>query len=203
MKKILKRAAWVILILLVFGFLGFLYFIPPFTLAPREDFIKPEQGVVPSLAGVSNPAQRMIAERGKYLVLTIGCSGCHTPGGDKGPKYDTEYLAGGTKFTDPSYGTSVSRNLTPDPTTGLARRSDAQVQRTLRSGVFAETGRVFNPLFMPWPAFSHMTAEDRYAVMAYLRHLHPVKHGIPAFDTSSIAPTFCFYGLDYGIHDAR
>lgn len=203
MKKTLKRIAWVILGLAIAAFLGFLYFIPPFTLAPPDSFIQPEQVNVPSLDKVSNPAERAIAERGKYIVMTIGCSGCHTPGGDKGPKYDSEYLAGGTKFTDPRYGTSVSRNLTPDPTTGLARRSNAQVDRTLRSGVFAETGRVFDPIFMPWPAFSHMTPEDRYAVITYLRHLHPVKHPIPEFEPTSSVSTFSFYGLDYGIHEGK
>ncbi len=203
MKKLLKRIAGVILGLVVAAFLGFLYFIPPFKLAPPESFIQPEQAAAPSLDRLANPAERSIAERGKYLVMTIGCSGCHTPGGDKGPKYDTEYLAGGMRFTDPHYGTSVSRNLTPNATNGLARRTNAQVERTLRSGVFAETGRVFNPLFMPWTAFSHLTPEDRYAIIVYLRQLHPVWHKIPDFENTSTENVFSFYGLDYGIHEGK
>ena len=41
MKKILKWAGIVLGTLLVAAFLAFLYFIPPFTLLPPEEFIKP------------------------------------------------------------------------------------------------------------------------------------------------------------------
>ncbi|MBI1805599.1 MAG: cytochrome c [Ignavibacteria bacterium] len=203
MKKILKRILIGVGILLIIGFLAFLYFIPPFTLAPPETFIKAEADAAPSLDQIKDPAQRAIAERGKYLVMRIGCSGCHTPGGDQGPKFDTEYLAGGMKFTDPLYGTSISRNLTPDLNTGLGQRSSDQVKRTLRTGVFSETGRVFNPLFMPWGDFSNLTEEDRHAIMVFLRNLKPVVHKIPDFSPTSDQKYNSFYVLDYGIHGGK
>jgi mono/diheme cytochrome c family protein len=201
MKKFFKWAGIALVCLFFIGFIGFLYFIPPFQLAPQEEFINPVNAVMPTLDKITDPAKRAIAERGKYLVQTIGCTGCHTPGGDKGPKFETEFLAGGLKFTDPLYGTVVSRNLTPDPTTGLARRSDHQVLRTLRSGVFAENGRVFDPLFMPWADFSNLTEEDRYAILTYVRILKPVKHTIPDFKRESEQLYNSFYGQDYGIHE--
>lgn len=203
MKKIIKRVLIGVGILVVIGFFAFLYLIPPFTLAPPETFIKPETDAPPSLDQIKDPARRAIAERGKYLVMTIGCTGCHTPGGAKGPKFDTEYLAGGMKFTDPLYGTSITRNLTPDATTGLGQRSDDQVKRTLRSGVFAETGRVFNPFFMPWGDFSNLTEEDRHAIVVFLRNLKPVAHKIPDFTPASDQQSFSFYGLDYGIREGK
>ena len=197
MKKFLKRAALILLFLAVVLFGGFLYFIPPFTLAPPEQFIKTEAAAYPSLDGMSDAGQRLIAERGKYLVRTIGCTGCHTPGGDKGPKFESAFLAGGAKLVDPPTGTSFSRNLTPDQTTGIARRSDEQIMRTLRSGQFAEDGRIFSPTVMPWAAFSHLTEEDRYAVVLFLRQLKPVRHKIPNFSPHTDTPYYAIYGLDY------
>lgn len=200
MKRVLKWTGMIVGILVVVGFLGFLYFIPPFTLAPPEDFIKPEEQAGPSLDSIPNPAERAIAERGRYLVQSLGCSGCHTPGGDKGPKFDTEYLAGGVKLTEPHYGMSVSRNLTPDPATGLARRTDEQVNAVIRSGVDPDQGRIFHPLMMPWADFSNLTEEDRYAVVTFLRHLKPVYHRIPEHSATPASPFYGFYGLDYGGH---
>ena len=66
------------------------------------------------------------------------------------------------KFHTPK-GTFVSRNLTPDKTTGLGRRSDDEVKRVLRSGVIPD-GRVTSYRLMPWGAFSNWTDEDRHAV---------------------------------------
>jgi hypothetical protein len=203
MKKFLKWTLSIIGVLFVFAFAGFLYFIPPFTLAPPEEFIGPERDTPPTVGHIANPAERAIAERGRYLVLSIGCTGCHTAGGDKGPKYVTGYLAGGRKFTFPDYGTVVSRNLTPDPNTGLARRTTAEVMRTLRSGVSADDGRVFHPLLMPWGEFSHMAEEDRYAIVTYLRQLKPVHHEIPPYSPVPEYSAFAFYGLDYGIDDKK
>lgn len=201
MKKFLKWTAIILGSLIIICFFAFLYLIPPFTLAPPEVFSKAESDAPPSLDHIADPAVRAIAERGKYIVKYTGCVGCHTASGSQGPKFDTEYLAGGLKFTDKHYGTVVSRNLTPDETTGLARRTDEQIKRTLRSGVFAEDGRVFNPYFMPWGDFSNWTEEDRYAVVTYLRSIKPVKHKIPDFSPASDASAFTFYGLDYGIHE--
>lgn len=202
MKKFLKWSAISVGVLVVIGFIAFLYLIPPFTMAPPEAFIEPEWQAAPKVDQVSNPAPGAIAERGRYLVLSIGCTGCHTSGGDKGPKFDTEYLAGGMKLAYPGYGTVVSRNLTPDAKTGLGRRSDAQVMRTLHSGVSADDGRVFNPYLMPWAEFSNLTDEDRYAMVAYLRLLQPVYHRIPDFAPSSAQQNFEIHGLDYGIHES-
>lgn len=177
MKKILKWTGIILGCLAVVGFLGFLYFIPPFTLAPPVTFSEPPATAQPSLDGIKDPAQRAIAEHGKYIVLRSGCTECHTPQGDKGPMWD-QYLAGGIKLSSKANGTVISRNLTSDPQTGLARRTDAQVLRILRSGVLSD-GRVINHRAMPWSAFSNWTEEDRYAVLTFLRNVKPFKHEIP------------------------
>ena len=204
MKKILKWTAIILGSILIVGFVLFLYFIPPFMVAPPEEFIKPNLAQGPSLDDIKDPAERMLAQRGKYIVVSTDCNGCHTTIGDKGPKYDTEYLAGGAKgyYTYDGLET-YCRNLTTDPTTGLARRTDDEVKRVLRSGVLPE-GRQANWRRMPWNFLSNWTEEDRHAVLTYLRHIKPVKHGIE--DPEPVPPlgdpnaTEQAFGGDYAKH---
>jgi hypothetical protein len=184
MKKILKWVGIVLGVLVVVGFLGFLYFIPPFTLVPPEEFIKQTAVAAPSLDNITDPVERLIAERGKYIVTTSDCSGCHTQVGDEGPKWD-EYLAGGNKSVFRGYGTFTTRNLTSDKETGLGRRTDDQVKRVLRGGLLPE-GRVAHYRDMPWATYSNLTEEDRHAVVVYLRHIKPVVHRIPEDDTTAV-----------------
>ncbi len=205
MKKWLKRIAVVLGILVVLGFLAFLYFIPPFTLIPPEKFSAETAAAAPALDAIADPAERAIAERGKYIATASDCSGCHTPLGDQGPKWE-QYMAGGNPTAFRGYGTFNTRNLTPDPVTGLARRTDEQVQRVLRSGLLPE-GRVAHYRDMPWAAYSNWTPEDRYAVLVYLRHLKPVEHHVPddrfdvtVADTSAIET---YYTLEIGTGPAK
>ena len=185
MKKALKWVAIILGVILVLGFVGFLYFIPPFTLVPPEEFITTTAAAAPSLDDITDPMERALAERGKYIVTVSDCSGCHTQIGDQGPKWE-EYLAGGNRTAFHGYGTFVTRNLTPDKETGLARRTDEQVTRVLQSGLLPE-GRIAHFRDMPWAVYSNWTVEDRYAVLVYLRHLKPVLHKIPDDDTTAVS----------------
>ena len=201
MKRFLKWAFLVVLVLAVAGFLAFLYFIPPFFVASPETFSKPVADSAPPVTGIPDPAERVIAERGRYIVQRTGCIGCHATNGSQGPDY-SKYLSGGAIRFRGIHGTFVSRNLTPDPDTGLARRSDEEVKRVLRSGVFPD-GHVAPPTMMPWASFSNWTAEDLHAVVVYLRHLPPVRHRIPEPDRTppSLPPGALerdFGGRDYG-----
>lgn len=177
MKQFLKWAGITLLVLLVIGFGAFLYNIPPVFLIAPESFQADVAKAPPPVDHIADPAVRAIAERGRTLVTNIGCIGCHATNGDQGPDY-SKYLAGGGIKIVSQTGTFVSRNLTPDPETGLASRSDDEVKRVLRSGTFPD-GHVVPYTTMPWASFSHMTEEDRHAVVVYLRHLPPVKHRIP------------------------
>ena len=205
MTRVAKRIAIGIVLGVVLGFFLFLYFIPPFTLISQEEFINPYRAAGPSLEHISDPAERQIAEYGKYLVQSFDCSGCHTPAGDEGPNWD-EYLAGGNRMLYKGVGAMVSRNLTPDKETGLGRRSFGEVIRILRSGVLADGRQIFHR-DMPWGAVSNMTDEDKYAVVVYLRHLKPVYHLIPEPDASSIisdqAAVEAFYNKDRGGHSTK
>jgi hypothetical protein len=177
MKKFLKWAALTILALVVCAFLAFLYVIPPFFITAPEDFGKAMAQAAPAVNAIADPAERLIAERGRYIVMTIGCTGCHATNGSQGPDL-TKYLAGGGIKSQTAQATYVSRNLTPDKETGLGRRTDDEVKRVLTSGVFPD-GHVVPSTTMPWGAFSNWSEEDRHAVGVYLRHLPPIRHQTP------------------------
>jgi mono/diheme cytochrome c family protein len=177
MKKFLKWTLLVVVVLAVCALGAFLYFIPPFfTIAP-EDFTKEAEKAAPTVANIADPAQRAIAERGRYLVTSAGCIGCHAAAGPQGPDL-TKYLAGGAIQSKTADATYVSRNLTPDKETGLGRRTDDEVKRVLRSGVFPD-GHIVPTTNMPWAAFSNWTEEDRHAVVVYLRNIPAYRHQTP------------------------
>jgi len=203
MKRFLKWAALIVVLLVVCAFVAFLYYIPPFFITPPEDFGKAMAQAAPPVTNIADPAERAIAEHGRYIVMTVGCTGCHATNGPQGPDL-TKYLAGGGFKSMTPVGTYVSRNLTPDKDTGLGRRTDDEVKRVLRSGTFPD-GHVVSYTTMPWANFSNWTEEDRHAVLVYLRSLPAVKHRIPdpLFEPADLPPSAVegVFGLkDYGIN---
>jgi hypothetical protein len=199
MKRVLTWLAGIVVVLAVVALCVFLYVMPPFFLISPEQISRDVSQAAPPVTGIADPKTRAIAERGRYIVMTTGCIGCHATNGERGPDY-SKYLAGGGIKVTTARGTFVSRNLTPDPDTGLARRSDDEVKRVLRSGVFPD-GHVAPHTAMPWANFSHWSEEDRYAVVIYLRSLKPVRHEIPE---PALTPPGLEVGVldrDYGLKD--
>jgi mono/diheme cytochrome c family protein len=203
MRTLFKWAGITVAVLAAVGFMVFLYNIPPFFLQSPEQFGAAVREAAPAVDHVSDPAQRIIAERGRQIVMNTGCIGCHAVNGPQGPDY-SRYLGGGAVKITSTRGTFVSRNLTPDPETGLARRTDDEVKRVLRSGTFPD-GHVVPYTAMPWANFSNWTEEDRHAVLIYLRNLKPVKHAIPepVLEPADLPPGVVerdFGAVDYGIN---
>jgi hypothetical protein len=194
MMRILKWVGLAVVVIACGGFLAFLYFIPPFFSTSSEQYVKDTAAPAVSLDGITDPAQRAIAERGKYIVIVSGCGDCHNTPGPQGPDPNM-YLAGGGKFGFKGAGMAVSRNLTPDPETGLGNVKDDEIKRVLRSGVFHD-GRMMHHRQMPWNAFANWTEEDRHAVVTYLRLVKAIKHKIPdpdravTFDDKEAAGNF-------------
>lgn len=199
MKGVVKWSAVAVLVIVVCGFLAFLYFIPPFFLTPPEEFGKDMGNAAPPVADIADPAERAIAEHGRYIVLTTGCIGCHATNGSQGPDL-TKYLAGGGLKIVTTRGAYVSRNLTPDKETGLGRRTDDEVKRVLRSGTFPD-GHVVPTTAMPWSVFSNWTEEDRHAVVVYLRHLKAWRHQTPEPVLGNLLTVPGAFDQDYGAKD--
>lgn len=126
---------------------------------------------------------RALVGLGSYLVNSAGdCNGCHTvnfdpylPGGNpfvgEPEQIDpNKYLVGGSAF-----GPFVSRNLRPDPVTGLpAGYTFEQFLLVIRTGVDLKNIPPA-PLLqvMPWPNFRKMTDRDLLAIYEYLSALPP------------------------------
>ncbi len=158
-------------------------------------------------AGEAAPAKVDPAkiERGRYLVTFGGCNDCHTPWkmGENGPEPDMTRMLSGhpqdlvmppppvltpglwesassatvTAWAGP-WGLSYTRNLTPDPATGLGTWTEKEFIATLRNGRERGIGREILPP-MPWPTIGQATDEDLGAIFAYLRSIPAVSNRVP------------------------
>ncbi|MEO5579735.1 MAG: cytochrome c [Gemmatimonadaceae bacterium] len=135
--------------------------------------------------------------RGRALVVTKDCAGCHGGGPNPAAK---GYLAGMTDSTGEfKIGPFKTRprNLTPDNTTGMGRFTERQVFNALRYGLRpGETPDVaissttpgqgnfpalpkYLAVPMPWPTWRHMSDDDLWAIAAYLKHgVKPVSNRV-------------------------
>jgi hypothetical protein len=119
---------------------------------------------------------------GSYIVNAQGaCNDCHTnpPFAEGGnphlgqPKIinSAHYLAGGMAF-----GPFISRNLTPDPASGLpANLTFEEFKRVIRTGIDLKHLPPHVPSeahdllqVMPWPVYREMTDHDLLAIYKYL-----------------------------------
>jgi hypothetical protein len=87
-------------------------------------------------------------------------------------------MGGGLRVSWNVFGTTYSRNLTPDRETGLGLWSRAQIRRAITSGI-APDGRQMHWQAMPWDHFSNLTPEDLEALVIYLEHLPPAWSRVP------------------------
>ena len=149
---------------------------------------------------------RAIVARGKYLVTLGGCDDCHSPKvmTPRGPAIDESKPLSGSPAGMPlpavppgvlgpdkwgalasndltawvgPWGTSFSRNLTPDKETGLGSWNEAMFIKAFRTGKDMGEGRPILPP-MPWEMIGKATDADLKAIFAYLQSLPPVKNAI-------------------------
>jgi hypothetical protein len=144
------------------------------------------------------------AERGRYLVASLGCGDCHSPKvmGPRGLQEDGAMLLAGhpegnplppppalsgpwiaaatwdqTAWTGP-WGTSYATNLTPDENTGIGSWSEETFVSSLRTGRHMGVSRPVLPP-MPWRSLKNLTDEDLCSIYAYLRTIAPVHNRVP------------------------
>jgi hypothetical protein len=115
--------------------------------------------------------ERMLIGLGSYIVNAASdCGGCHSsPAG---------FLAGGNPFSLGAGQVVRSRNLTPDPTTGLPLSRD-QFFASVRTGRDFHAGQTRVLVVMPWTTLRWASDLDLDAIYAYLRAVPPVKNAIP------------------------
>jgi mono/diheme cytochrome c family protein len=127
----------------------------------------------PALTFVSDEAA---IERGRYLIYgPAACAYCHVPRErwstlDEGTELP---LTGNHVFRLPP-GEFFSANLTPDPATGIGRRTDAQIARMLRHGVRADNRAAF-----PLMSYQNLSDDDLVAIVAFLKSRPPVVSAVP------------------------
>lgn len=118
------------------------------------------------LAGAPALAQTPL-ERGAYLMKgPVGCGRCHT-----NPAPGSPELGGGARFAELAY-TAIAANLTPDPETGVAAWSDADLVNGIRNGKRPRGSTIGPP--MPVRSYAGMSDDDAKAIVAYLRGVKPV-----------------------------
>jgi hypothetical protein len=137
--------------------------------------------ITPVKIDTSKMSQRQRAKvgLGSYLVNAAGdCTGCHT--GTAG------YLAGGVPFVLDAKGSTVwTRNLTPDPETGL-QLSLHQFKEAIRTGKdFRHPASML--VVMPWLYYRWQSDSDLEAIYAYLKAIPAVSNLVPP-DTKDALP---------------
>ena len=75
-------------------------------------------------------------------------------------------------------GHQLTRNLTPDPETGLGKWTEQQFVDTIRTGRQQGRGREILPP-MPWQAIKNLNDADLKAIFAYLRTIAAINNKVP------------------------
>lgn len=124
----------------------------------------PIDSVPPVPAGVT-------VEYGAYLAGPVAhCLECHTPMGERGPKFDTELGAGGFEFHGP-WGVSISANLTPHED-GIAGFSDDELRQMITKGLRPDGSHMLPP--MGYGYYAATDPDDISAIILFLRSLPPL-----------------------------
>ena len=127
------------------------------------------------------------ADYGKYLTTIAGCPECHTQ--QEQGKVVGERLAGGWRFALPQGGYITSRNITPDPETGIGKWTKEQFVATFRSRGTPDGAFLVKPgerqTMMPWNMYGGMTEQDLGAIYDYLRTVPAVKNQVADFEPAA------------------
>jgi len=122
----------------------------------------------------------LVARRGQYIAAIGTCTLCHTAGPNPTRPWQAyPEMGGGLRVNWRVFGTTYSRNLTPDAETGLGAWSKEEIRRAITSGI-AKDGRQMHWQAMPWDHFSNLTPEDLESLIVYLKHLPPAWSRVPA-----------------------
>jgi mono/diheme cytochrome c family protein len=120
-----------------------------------------------ALAVVTEAAYTPDLANGQTTFNAGGCSSCHAVPGQP----DRLKLGGGLALASP-FGTFYVPNISPDPTDGIGRWTEAQFVTAVTKGV-SPSGTHYFPAF-PYTTYAHARVSDIRDVFAYLKTLAPV-----------------------------
>jgi mono/diheme cytochrome c family protein len=143
---------------------------------------------LPAIAASTDPA---IVAKGRYIAYsTAACAYCHVPRQQWTALDKAELPLSGNHVFPLPFGQLISPNITPDPETGIGRRTDGELARILRYGVRAD-GRAAFPLM----AFHDMSDEDLTAVISFLRSQPPVRQEVPGHRLSLLGKVLMAFAI--------
>lgn len=144
----------------------------------------------PDIHSTKDPA---VIERGRYLVTAVAhCTQCHGDYPRERPQENRDGIAltGGLEFEMGPFAKTWAANLTP---TGIGMRTDAQLARTIKTGVMHDGQLSIMMRFMA----ADLSAEDLTAVISYLRSLPPAGREVPRGGLTFVGKTaFAFFELN-------
>jgi mono/diheme cytochrome c family protein len=141
-----------------------------------------------------------VIARGRYLAVNVaGCADCHSQRDFtkySGPIIKGTEGGGGFKFDAKLAGLPgeiYSKNITPDPETGIGTWTDDEILRAITQGINKKGDTLF-PL-MPYPMYNQMDLQDLKSIIAFIKTLKPIKNKIP--ERVLMAPISAFYPGKY------
>jgi len=182
MKKFLKILKWTGIVLVVF-FAGLFIFV-------QLTWDKKIDAPYPDIKASTDSA---VIARGKYLAEgPAHCMSCHVPMDIvKDVSYGKLFpLSGGWEESIPGFGTFRAPNLTPDEETGIGKRTDAELARSIRYMVRADS----KPM-IPFMNYQGMSDEDLTAIISFLRSQPAVKHTVKPHEIGFMAKAVFAFGL--------
>jgi mono/diheme cytochrome c family protein len=129
----------------------------------------------PPVTQVAEPQPSDKVAYGEYLATIGHCVLCHTGPGKGQPFEMSRAFAGGRDLPDLSkpHGMVVSRNITPDPDSGIGKWSDEQIKHAIIAGIRPDGTPLVRT--MPFDWYTRMHPADIVDIVAYLRTVKPVK----------------------------
>src|ERR1700760_573891 len=112
---------------------------------------------------------------GQEIFNAGGCTSCHAVPNQE----DRLKLGGGLPIPSP-FGTFYAPNISPDPTDGIGRWSEADFVTAVMRGV-SPGGTHYFPAF-PYPSYAHARAKDVRDLFAFLKTLPPVTGKVRSHD---------------------
>ncbi|MBY0337445.1 MAG: cytochrome c [Acetobacteraceae bacterium] len=125
------------------------------------------------VATVPEPPANDPVERGRYIAVNLAhCMDCHSAQLGEGRADPNGRGARGLVIEGP-WGAVQAANISPHPTEGIGRWTDAQILAAITGGVSANGRPLAPPMAARGPVWARMEPADLRAILAYLRSLPP------------------------------